>query len=98
VAAGAGSQICESHLVSHLNLGLERLARTRARLHDLGPRTRHNMAWRAKHVAFVGANGFPAAAYAPTIAALRARGLPAAGHDCFQAMLPSVRAGRCVDL
>ena len=47
-------------------------------------------------VALVGANGFPAAAYAPTLAALRARGLSAAGHDCFQAILPSVRAGRCV--
>jgi len=48
----------------------------------------------ARQIAFAGANGFPSAAYAPVMAALRSRGFAVRGHDCFPAMLPSVVAGR----
>ena len=53
-----------------------------------------SMAMRGMHIAFAGANGFPAGCYAPVMAELRSRGYAVRGHDCFPAMLPSLAAGR----
>jgi hypothetical protein len=48
------------------------------------------------NVAFVGANGFPAATYTPVFRALRGHGIAAVGHDCFPAMMSSLHEGRSV--